>query len=65
MIIVLANMCRGKMHNLFRMVSYVSANEETSCITLIHMYENEEDIPGKLEANVKCEYITFVRVHLR
>lgn len=36
------------------MITYVSKNEETACVKLVHFYNSVEDIPSELEANAKC-----------
>ncbi|KAI5116511.1 hypothetical protein M0805_001866 [Coniferiporia weirii] len=42
-----------EIHQLFRMIIYVSKNEETACVKLVHFYETVESIPSELEANAK------------
>ncbi|KLO06622.1 hypothetical protein SCHPADRAFT_923138 [Schizopora paradoxa] len=42
-----------EIHHLFRMVMYVKKNEQASCLKLVHLYENVEDIPSEIEANAK------------
>ncbi len=38
------------------MISYVKKNEETSCLKIVHFYEEEKGIPTELEANAKSEF---------
>ncbi|KAI0083586.1 amino acid permease-domain-containing protein [Irpex rosettiformis] len=38
---------------LFHKLLYVSQNEETSCLKLVHFYDEEYGIPSELEANWK------------
>ncbi|EGO26780.1 hypothetical protein SERLADRAFT_447894 [Serpula lacrymans var. lacrymans S7.9] len=38
---------------LFQMVLYVCQNEETSCLKIVHFYNEKENIPSELEANSK------------
>ena len=35
------------------MISYVSKNEETTSVKLVHFYEEDKPIPSELEANAK------------
>lgn len=42
-----------QIHNLMEAVLYVRKNEITARIIFLHAYENIEDIPSELEANVK------------
>ncbi|KAF8654813.1 hypothetical protein AX16_003382 [Volvariella volvacea WC 439] len=42
-----------EINHLFRMILYVSKNEETSCIKIVHFYDHEFGIPSELEANAK------------
>ncbi|KAL5478554.1 hypothetical protein ACEPAI_2738 [Sanghuangporus weigelae] len=42
-----------EIHHLFRMITYVSKNEETSCIKLVHFYQKVGEIPSEIEANAK------------
>ncbi|KAH9474571.1 hypothetical protein JR316_0013033 [Psilocybe cubensis] len=42
-----------EINSLFHMVMYVRKNEETSCLKIIHFYEEEKEIPSELEANAK------------
>jgi len=35
------------------MISYVRENEETSCLKIVHFYDDEGGIPSELEANAK------------
>ncbi|KAH8112836.1 amino acid permease-domain-containing protein [Phellopilus nigrolimitatus] len=42
-----------EIHHLFRMISYVSTNEETSSLKLVHFYEHINEIPSEIEANAK------------
>lgn len=46
-----------QIHHLFRMITYVSKNEQTSCVKLVHLYERIEDIPSEIEANSKCKHL--------
>lgn len=39
------------------MITYVSKNEQTSCVKLVHFYERIEDIPSEIEANSKRKQI--------
>ena len=41
---------------LFHKLLYVSTNEETSCLKLVHFYDDELGIPSEMEANWKSEY---------
>ncbi|KAL5497753.1 hypothetical protein ACEPAH_2684 [Sanghuangporus vaninii] len=42
-----------EIHHLFQMITYVSKNEETSCMKLVHFYQKVEEIPSEIEANAK------------
>ncbi len=42
-----------KINSLFHMILYVRKNEETSCLKIIHFYEEEKGVPSELEANAK------------
>ena len=42
-----------QIHQLFQMISYVSKNEETTSVKLVHFYEEDKPIPSELEANAK------------
>lgn len=42
-----------QINHLFHMVLYVSKNEETSYLKIIHIYEPERGVPSELEANAK------------
>lgn len=54
-----------QIHSLFRMITYVSKNEETACVKLVHFYDSIENIPSELEANAKCTSImVFLSSHL-
>lgn len=46
-----------KINRLFHMILYVRKNEETSCLKIIHFYEEEKGIPSELEANAKSRSI--------
>jgi len=37
----------------------VKKNEQTSCLKLVHLYENIEDIPSEIESNAKCKPTSF------
>ncbi|KAF7375410.1 Aaap amino acid permease [Mycena sanguinolenta] len=38
---------------LLHMLLYVRENEETSCVKIVHFYDEENDVPSELEANAK------------
>ena len=40
---------------LFHKLLYVSQNEETSCLKLVHFYDDELGIPSEMEANWKSK----------
>ncbi|KAH8102672.1 amino acid permease-domain-containing protein [Cristinia sonorae] len=42
-----------EINRLFHKALYVKQNEETSCLKLVHFYEEEEGIPSEMEANWK------------
>ncbi|KAI0798140.1 amino acid permease-domain-containing protein [Abortiporus biennis] len=42
-----------EINRLFHKLLYVSHNEETSCMKLVHFYNEEEGIPSEMEANWK------------
>ncbi|KAF9467230.1 amino acid permease-domain-containing protein [Collybia nuda] len=42
-----------EINNLFQNVLYVSKNEDTSCVKLIHFLDEELGIPSELEANAR------------
>ena len=40
---------------LFHKLLYVGQNEETSCLKLVHFYDDEGGVPSEMEANWKSE----------
>jgi len=42
-----------EINHLFHKALYVKQNEETSCLKLVHFYEEDEGIPSEMEANWK------------
>ncbi|KXN88407.1 hypothetical protein AN958_07313 [Leucoagaricus sp. SymC.cos] len=42
-----------EMSQLFRMVIYVRKNEETSCLKIVHFFDEEKGVPSELEANAR------------
>ncbi|KAI0070664.1 hypothetical protein K474DRAFT_1669815 [Panus rudis PR-1116 ss-1] len=42
-----------EINRLFHKLMYVSQNEETSCLKLVHFYDEEDGIPSEMEANWK------------
>lgn len=42
-----------QINRLFHKLQYVSQNEETSCLKLVHFYNEDEGIPSEMEANWK------------
>ncbi|TCD62055.1 hypothetical protein EIP91_007531 [Steccherinum ochraceum] len=42
-----------EINRLFHKALYVKQNEETSCLKLVHFYEEEHGIPSEMEANWK------------
>lgn len=40
---------------LFHKLLYVSQNEETSCLKLVHFYDDELGIPSEMDANWKSK----------
>ena len=42
---------------LFHKLLYVSTNEETSCLKLVHFYDDELGMPSEMEANWKSECV--------
>lgn len=46
---------RTQINLLFHQLLYVSQNEETSCLKLVHFFDDEIGIPSEMEANWKSE----------
>ncbi|KXN87169.1 hypothetical protein AN958_09133, partial [Leucoagaricus sp. SymC.cos] len=42
-----------EINQLLRMVSYVRKNEETSCLKIVHLLDEEKEAPSELEANIQ------------
>lgn len=53
-----------EINTLFHMVLYVRENEETSCLKIIHFYQEEEGVPSELEANSKNEAFPEITIDL-
>jgi len=47
---------------LFHKMLYVSKNEETSCVKLVHFYDEDHGIPSEMEANWKILDETFPEI---
>lgn len=57
---LISNAIGWQIHDLFRMVTYVHKNEETSCLKLVHFYRFVDEIPSELEANAKRKTDVFL-----